>query len=297
MRDIILFIASLAGAAILTALAVLVRPESPLWKALLWGGIAVLIACACVVAIDYFRPGGKAVFLIGMGGGIALFAGCGIAFVFSFPAATNEISEHIANLLVECTPAPLPATVPPDGYIPIVGPFRFGDDMLTISTGGRHGIPGEKWDWPEDWQQKWSTSSLRCSVTNYAATPIFNVKLPITVAFFKIERQPDNPKNFRANTLLGTRTETIEITKIDSGREAPYIFYIQNQSRDAFQIQFSETPTYVALGETERRNAALVQPTGFRRVYHLWSVYDNERIVSDEEKAAAQKSNTPQTQP
>jgi hypothetical protein len=178
------------------------------------------------------------------------------------------------------------------GYIPVVGPFRFGDDNLTISTGGRHGVPGEKWDWPDEWVKKWSTSNLKCTVTNYAAAPVFNVELPITVAFLKIERQPENPKNFNANRLLGTLTQAIEITKIDPGKDSPYIFYIQNQSRDLFQIQFSEPPTYVALGETERREAALVQPTGFQRMYHLWSVHDNESIVSEEEK---QKSSIPQS--
>jgi len=39
MRELAYFIGSLAGAAIMTALAILVRPEPPLWKAVLWGGI------------------------------------------------------------------------------------------------------------------------------------------------------------------------------------------------------------------------------------------------------------------
>jgi len=80
MREIVFFIASLAGAAILTALAVLIRPESPLWKFLLWGGISIFIACACIVLIDYYRPNGPKIFLCGIGIGVALLVGCSIAF-------------------------------------------------------------------------------------------------------------------------------------------------------------------------------------------------------------------------
>lgn len=55
MREAVYFIASLAGAAVLTALAVLVPPESPLWRTLLYGGIVVLLLCAIVLAIDMVR--------------------------------------------------------------------------------------------------------------------------------------------------------------------------------------------------------------------------------------------------
>lgn len=78
MREIILFVASLAAAAVLTALAV-IRPESPLWKPLLWGGIAIFAACACIWLFDYLRPGAWPPFLFGAGIGVALFIGCGIA--------------------------------------------------------------------------------------------------------------------------------------------------------------------------------------------------------------------------
>ena len=55
MREAIYFIASLAGAAVLSALAVLVPPQSPLWRDLLYGGIVVLLLCAVALAIDIIR--------------------------------------------------------------------------------------------------------------------------------------------------------------------------------------------------------------------------------------------------
>lgn len=63
MREFLFFIASLAGAVILTALAVLLRPELSFWKFLLWGGVGIFIACALILVFDYYRPGSAKVLL------------------------------------------------------------------------------------------------------------------------------------------------------------------------------------------------------------------------------------------
>ena len=55
MREIVSFVASLAGAAILTALAVLNPEASLFWKNVLRGGIAILAICALVLFIDIIR--------------------------------------------------------------------------------------------------------------------------------------------------------------------------------------------------------------------------------------------------
>lgn len=81
MREVVYFIASLAGAAILTALAVLVQ-NLPVWQWVLWGGISAFSACAIVLLVDLIKPGGPVFLLIGMGVGIALFIVCAIPFCF-----------------------------------------------------------------------------------------------------------------------------------------------------------------------------------------------------------------------
>jgi hypothetical protein len=91
MRDVIFFIASLAGATILTALAIILRPESPYWKFLLWGGISVFVACACVLALHHFRPDGKPLFLTGVGSGAAILVGFSIAFFFAEADRQNPL--------------------------------------------------------------------------------------------------------------------------------------------------------------------------------------------------------------
>ena len=51
MRELMLFIASLAAAIVLAALAVLIRPEALLWNAFLWVGTAVfLVACGFLLS-------------------------------------------------------------------------------------------------------------------------------------------------------------------------------------------------------------------------------------------------------
>jgi hypothetical protein len=102
MRELLYFMASLAGAVVLTALAVLLRPESPVWRGGLWGGIGVFVACACWLALGYLRPNGNAYFLAGTAIGIALFIGFGAAFLFeptfqSNGETTKPIHESLFN--------------------------------------------------------------------------------------------------------------------------------------------------------------------------------------------------------
>ena len=56
MRDLFYFIGSLAGAAVLTALAIVVPPESLIWRVVLYVGIAVFVTAAIGILIDMFAP-------------------------------------------------------------------------------------------------------------------------------------------------------------------------------------------------------------------------------------------------
>lgn len=77
----------------MTALAVIVRPESPFWKGLLWAGIAIFIACSIVLFMDYFRPNGTRLSLFGVGLGVALAIGFGITFYNGWPDGTLSAGE------------------------------------------------------------------------------------------------------------------------------------------------------------------------------------------------------------
>jgi hypothetical protein len=88
MQELLLFCASLAGTVIMSALAVIVRPDSPFWRVILWGAIGVFSACALLILLDYLRPGQGRVQLIGLGIGISITIGFGIALCFE-PTTTS----------------------------------------------------------------------------------------------------------------------------------------------------------------------------------------------------------------
>jgi hypothetical protein len=171
MRETAYFIGSLAGAAIMTALALLIRPEAPLWKIVLWGGIGVFTACACVVVLDYIRPNGSPYFLAGTALGIALFVGCGTAFFFgpSFipqtigpdvtlrfvypenPAVvllnnSNKVANQIkwAVLLwnLDSPRAYSNQTHSPDDHEPLQIPFSTFDFLRAYTAGGPQNLFG-----------------------------------------------------------------------------------------------------------------------------------------------------------
>jgi hypothetical protein len=56
VREFLYFIASLSGAAVLTAMAVIIPPESALWRAVLYIGIVVLVTTSIAIFIDMIVP-------------------------------------------------------------------------------------------------------------------------------------------------------------------------------------------------------------------------------------------------
>jgi hypothetical protein len=55
MREILFFIASIAGAGVLAALQVILAPNSPFWRWVLWIGVCILVLCAFGLLIDIIR--------------------------------------------------------------------------------------------------------------------------------------------------------------------------------------------------------------------------------------------------
>ncbi len=90
MREALWFLASLAGAAIMTALAIMVAPDSPFWRDLLWGGVYVFIVCAVLILLDMLQPlreRARVLPLIGMVVFGIAFIGCAAAYFLGSSAA------------------------------------------------------------------------------------------------------------------------------------------------------------------------------------------------------------------
>lgn len=85
MREILFALGSLAGAAALTALAVLLPPVSPIWRWMLWIGIAVFAACAAALFSVYIRPNGRLLYVVCMGIGTAVAITCALALFANPP--------------------------------------------------------------------------------------------------------------------------------------------------------------------------------------------------------------------
>src|SRR5262249_24247946 len=90
--------------------------------------------------------------------------------------AAEDRSVVKLNIYVECVKSALPTVVPPEGIVQIYSPMRQASVALVVPM-PRVGIPGEKWDWPEEWMKQWMSSCLRCKVTNYGNAAIFDVRL------------------------------------------------------------------------------------------------------------------------
>jgi hypothetical protein len=111
MREIVFFVASLAGAAILTALAVLNPEASLLWKNVLSGGITILAICALALFIDIIRcrwpKEHKMIPILGMiicGLG---FIGCAAWYFWPSSASKTEVQRSEAlNAVRESTETP-----------------------------------------------------------------------------------------------------------------------------------------------------------------------------------------------
>jgi hypothetical protein len=154
-----------------------------------------------------------------------------------------------------------------------------------LGIGARNGIAGAKWEWPDEWNKNWLAATRLCKVTNYADFPIFEVSLPISVAFIRIERDPTNPGgSFIANQIIGQVDGILSIAKIDPGKENPWHFYIYNQGRDVLRIELTKPPTYVRAGDTKATEAQLLPLAGVH--VSLWPLRELKDIIDEAEKAA-----------
>jgi hypothetical protein len=96
MRETLWFFASLAGAAVLTALAVILSPQSPVWRDLLFGGGYLLLACAVLIFLDMQQPlreRPKMIPLIGMVVFGLGFLGCAVLYYWPSDPTTASVSQ------------------------------------------------------------------------------------------------------------------------------------------------------------------------------------------------------------
>ncbi|MGQ0444243.1 MAG: hypothetical protein ACT4O2_03715 [Beijerinckiaceae bacterium] len=245
MRDFLLFIASLAGAAILTALAIMIRPESPFWKFVLWGGIGIFVACACVLLIDYTRPNEPKALLGGIGVGIALVIGCAIAVVFRNPPPDGEYPAPSSVPSLPVTQQPIRFVVECEQRWP-PGIIHAGETYveMQIYHGERGGVASMHTD--VDMPSGHETDPIalirlsmpwKCTVTYYGTSSLVNITLPVHLVF---RRSISTSTGYEGrDTTLVTDWE-VPISRIDpAGGKWTFYFYMFNISQDFVHFNFS----------------------------------------------------------
>jgi hypothetical protein len=197
-------------------------------------------------------------------------------------------TEAAGELLLECQQAPLPNTgLPRETTLVMISPFRF-DKEGTIGFSATPMEWGQPMNWPEDWKNK-SVSSARCRLTNYGNIPLFNVEVPFRVIFRRLARG-GTPGSITSNEVINVAEASLPITKIETGPDGAYIFYIHNQGRDLVQTQFMDGATCIPPRSTERRPITLIQSTSVIHSYNtLWPIRPAEEIVAEEEKSKEPK--------
>lgn len=255
MRDIVLAIASLAGAAVLTALAIFLRPDSPFWKWILWGGIAIFVACAVVLFIDYFKPGKDPRVLTGLGFGLILAMGCAIALIFE-PSTNSESLDN--TISIQCDPATLPEIVPGSGALPTLSLYA----IPTPETGsGRSSNLSRSFASPGS-ATGWSKNSFgyRCQVKNYGKGAIFNFQTAFKIEFREMVKINEGSAK-QSDEIQDSYEHRIAIPALKSDASETFAFYIVNMSSYSANVTIPTSGSLSLLGNDERRTVKFMPQT------------------------------------
>jgi hypothetical protein len=170
-------------------------------------------------------------------------------------AETTSLTQITAvaqgDLLLECQQMALPEVgLPNESQLMMISPFRF-DKEGTVGFATRPSQPGQPFKWPDEWKGK-IVSSVRCKLTNYGNTPLFNIELAFDTTF-KIIRPGENPGSVTADKVINVvKGSVLPITKLEPGGDRAYVFYIHNQGRDLVHTAFADTATARPAGVQSR---------------------------------------------
>jgi hypothetical protein len=276
MRDVILFFASLAGAAILTALAVIVSPQSPLWQAILYGGAYVLLVCAILLFLDWLHPlrdRARVISLIGMVIFGLGFVGCGALYFWPSPAVAIKKDDiaptvtqspddsHRPKLLWECEFMAMPNTIPSGGKINSVQASLNQDGTMQIGFGSQSGQPGA----PSGYDKlDVNLFTQRCSLTNFGNDTIFSVLIDIGATFIELPHYLD----VQENKIIATGSTKFLLSSLDRGRGDPFVVYLfSNNRKYAVQFTLPMTVSYITEQDGPRMEVKLLPSTNTVSVF------------------------------
>lgn len=232
----------------------------------LLGGIILTLTGLCLLVVGIWPdlPEAKIgpIFVTALG---ALVFVSGVVWynVGNSTQTTSELASDAPdpNILIECHLGVLPTTTPAEGRI-----YALGLWPLPAENGGggleEHfplGAQGE-WKWPTS--NGFPLQAYQCQITNYGNAPVFNVELTLHLTFIQALKDDKNPSTIRSGAVTLSREWPIQITKIDAGKNDPFVFYIYNISQEFAGVSLPQAVSLERTGETLRRTVRLIRPTG-----------------------------------
>lgn len=241
MREFLYFTASLAGAALLTALGIIYAPALGTWNIVAYVAAGVLSLCAIGLLADIIRHADrrKMIPLIGMvvfGGAFFVSAAW---YFWPYPSKTESGAVAASNgFFAECQQQIGPIKIPTEGlyfiqvsetdggglgHLPVTDPSQIGQ-TYNIST--------DK-----------TVEALQCRLYNYESLPALDVTLSFKASFRKVERRGivGSPGDIVSERMFRVPISPL-IGKIDTGGTNAVTLYIQNRSQEnGLTLAFSNT--------------------------------------------------------
>ncbi len=163
------------------------------------------------------------------------------------PSATHPDVPEIRVFAV-CLHRIMPAKWPPSGVVYTLGLFfRDDDDFPRGGLGMVYGPPGSDAKWSD---QQNSIDAYQCSITNFSPSPIIDVDVVLQYSSTSAFRQESGGLGGRG--IDYTRSWLVQINRIESGKDNPFVFYVYNATDKFVGISLPDHITARQLGEAQK---------------------------------------------
>lgn len=180
----------------------------------------------------------------------------GLALIWADSRRSTSAGQPRPNLTFECNLAGLPSRCPAEG--------RIASMRLSYSPGAesappinliiRHCLPGDALDWFSDIK---FPQVYRCEITNYGDAPLLQVMLKFNIEYREALPNDPNATTSKAGETVYSHEWPILFAKIDPGKDNAATFYVYNESTFFAFVSPPRTASYVPLGQTAAREAAV----------------------------------------
>ena len=169
----------------------------------------------------------------------------------------EKLEQVIDTIHLDCHYGLMPTVMPPEGSIYVLQTFPIPVESGGGGLGRFFGQPGGKHTWGSG-DGPWS--GLRCQITNYGISTVFNAHAVIGLSFIENLKDKDNPNTSRSGRITLSREWLVPVNKIDPGPDRSFVFYIFNSSDHFVDISLPKTASVQKGGASNRINVPVIGP-------------------------------------